>query len=77
MEKSEVNLWANCDWDPSYLSCIFDVDFDDCSDLWISDVSDSDLLGIVTIMESYCPIVEDISMDDNELCQAVEKIEEE
>ena len=27
--------------------------------------------------EPYCPITEDISLDDQELCSAVEKIEEE
>ena len=27
--------------------------------------------------ERYCPIIEDISLDDSELCTAVEKIEQE
>ena len=33
-------------------------------------------MKVVDEVEKYCPIVEDISIDDNELCSAVEKIEQ-
>lgn len=77
MELSDSELWLNRDWDPSYLVEIFRESFDDCNDLWEADLSDCELLKQVEIMEKYTPIVEDISMDDELLCSAVERIEEE
>ena len=78
MDISDENLICNRDWDPSYLSQIFDVEFYDFTDMWASsNVSDSDLITEIEKVEHYCPIVEDISLDDSELCSAVEKIEEE
>ena len=38
-------------------------------------MEDSELLEVVNHVESYSPIVEDISLDDSELCSAVEAIE--
>ena len=35
--------------------------------------SDKDLVQDVTELEKYSPIVENITMDDEELCQAVEQ----
>ena len=55
MECSDSLLVNNLDWDPLYLASIFDVDFDECSDLWESDISDQELLDIVGDMETYCP----------------------
>ena len=76
--SSGENLWVNRDWDPVYLSEIFDTDFNDFSDMWASSsVTDSEIIAEYEKVESYCPITEDISMDDNILCTAVEKIEEE
>ena len=75
METSDSCLLMNRDWDPTYLSTIFEGDFYDFSDLWQSNVNDMDLVNIVNEVEKYSPIVEDISMDDNELCSAVERIE--
>ena len=75
MEISDAALSVNCDWDPSYLKSIFDVDFYDFNNLWSNTVKDSELVKVVDEVERYCPIVEDVSMDDNELCNAVEQIE--
>ena len=71
------DLFDNLDWDPLYLSFIFLQDFNDMSDLWNCEVvSDRELLE-VSETSHYCPIVEDISMDDSTLCAAVEQIEKE
>ena len=77
MELCDSHLWVNRDWDPVYLSSIFDADFNDYSDLWDNNISDLELITSVERMETYCPIVEDISMEDSELCLAVEQIETE
>ena len=77
MEVSDRSLVENRDWDPCYLKDIFDVDFNDSSELWINDIDDMELVKVANDVERYSPIVEDISMDDNELCKAVETIEEE
>ena len=63
----------NRDWDPEYLRCLFDEDFNDMSYLWrhSSDISDEDIVKA----DPYRPIVEDISMDDDTLREAVESIE--
>ena len=42
-----------------------------------SNISDSEIVAVADKVESYCPITEDISLDDSELCSAVEKIEQE
>ena len=73
----EEDFISNLDWDPFYLARIFDVDFYDMSELWNdpSAVSDSE---IVHAMDTkYCPIVEDISVDDECLYDAVQAIENE
>ena len=77
MELSDICIICNRDWDPSYLAEIFDSDFYDFSDMWSNEIEDVDLVDSVNKLESYCPIVEDISMEDSELCQVVEQIEEE
>ena len=77
MDVMDSALLRNRDWDPSYLSTIFDVDFNDNLDLWQSEMDDSELVSVVSHLEKYCPIVEDISIDDNELCSVVESIENE
>ena len=45
--------------------------------MWSSNVTDSDLVQECERVEKYCLIMEDISLDDSTLCQAVEIIEEE
>ena len=47
------------------------------SELWISDINDVELLEAEKGVEKYCPLVEDISIEDSDLCLAVERIEEE
>ena len=76
------DIWFNLDWDPVYLASIFDVDFDDMSDLWDFDQSlkDSKLVEVMDgykKSDKYVPLVEDISLDDEFLCDAVETIEHE
>ena len=77
MEISDSVMLRNRDWDPSYLSDVFSQDFHDFNELWCLNVTDNQLISDVNKIEKYSPIVEDISMDDNMLCAAVEKIEEE
>ena len=62
------------DWDPSYLSQSLSEDFFEFSDLWVRNSLDMELFKEV---EKYSPIVKDISMDDQTLCTAMEKIENE
>ena len=67
------HLIVGFDWDPEYLALIFDEEFDDMSDLWSSElVTDREILSCV---DKYSPVVEDISMDDSDLMHAVEAIE--
>ena len=71
------DIWLNLDWDPVYLASIFDVDFDDMSDLWRSEsfIEDQELL---TAMENFhgCDVnstfMEENSLNDELLCDAVE-----
>ena len=77
MDVSDRSLVCNRDWDPAYLSEIFVTDFEEFPDLWDSNITDMDLVSHVEKVERYCPIVEDISVDDDRLCQAVEAIEKE
>ena len=76
MEVMDNLLSCNHDWDPAYLSTIFDMDFYEFNDLWTNSVNDSELVDVAKDVEKYCPIVEDISLNDSELCSAVESIEE-
>ena len=74
MDLPEALLVRNRDWDPAYLSEIFDVDFNDYSGLVNTSITDMELVKHV---EKYCPIVEDISLDNETLCKAVTDIENE
>ena len=77
MDVPDGIYMRNRDWDPAYLLQIFSQDFHEFQDLWSTNVPDKDLVKEVEKVEKYCPIVEDISMDDESLCVAVERIEEE
>ena len=79
MEVSDEEFMSNGDWDPSYLRRIFEPDFFDYSELWNNGmhVNDKDLVQHAEKVDPYIPIVEDISLDDGLLCDAVERIEEE
>ena len=74
----EDDLMSVLDWDPCYLARIFMQDFDDMSDLWNADgITDSEFMDLVNKSEVYKPIVEEISLDDTVLSDAVAKIEAE
>ena len=78
MDVLDYYLCRSNDWDPTYLSQIFSQDFHEFSELWnSSNIKDMGLVQEVEKIERYCPIVEDISIDDEVLCSAVEKIEDE
>ena len=77
MDISDSDFISNTDWDPSYLRAIFDEDFVEFDELWNSDIMDSELVLEANKLEKYCPITEDISLDDDTLCSAVESIEKE
>ena len=77
MELSDHFLRSNRDWDPGYLQEVMDQDFYDFSDLWLSLTSDRELVDVASNVEKYVPVVEDISIEDSVLCQAVESIEKE
>ena len=75
MEVPDSLIIRNRDWDPSYLSLLLSQDFYEFNDLWSSNVSDAELLNSEKEKNMYCPVGEDISMDDDTLCKAVEDIE--
>ena len=72
------DLFDNLDWDPVYLSVIFNQDFFDMSELWSDDtVTDGELLEMSSKGEMYCPVTEDIAIEDRVLAEAVDQIESE
>ena len=77
MDVPDSLLFRNRDWDPSYLAELVSQDFFDFSELWSTNYADSQLVSDVQQLEKYQRIVEDISLDDNVLCTAVEAIEKE
>ena len=56
---------------------LFNQDFDDFTDLWSTNIGDNELVNVIEKMDIYSPQVEDISIEDSVLCQAVEQIEHE
>ena len=64
------------DTDPCYLKELVSQDFYDFRELWQNSVTDMELITAAETVDRYCPIVEDISLDDSTLCKAVEEIEE-
>ena len=79
MELSDRVFSANRDWDPSYLKYIFSQDFYEFRELWTSNVGDTELIEAsnASDVKRYSPVVEDISMDDDTLYEAVSQIENE
>ena len=78
MDVLDYYLCHSNDWNPNYLSQILSEDFYDFSELWNSStIKDMELVQEVEKLERYCPIVEDISIDDEVLCLTVQKIEDE
>ena len=77
MDIPDGVLSRNRDWDPGYLRELLQSDFYDFNELWSSNVNDEELVLETNRVEKYCPIIEDITIEDDILCDAVEKIEEE
>ena len=80
MELSDRIFYTNHDWDPQYLRELVCQDFYEFGDHWKSALGDRELIATVegaTAMEPYCPLVEDISLDDETLYDAVTQIENE
>ena len=79
MDVPDVCFVTNRDWDPSSLCDIMAYDWYDFNDHWKSNVTDEDLVKQVECLtiDKYSLLVEDISLDDETLCSAVEKIEHE
>ena len=77
MDVPNITFCRNRDWDPSYLQQLLSQDFYDYDELWSCNIGDMELVNEVEKVERYSPIVEDISLKDDILCLAVEKIEEE
>ena len=75
MDVPDSCFLLNKDWDPSYLGLLFNKDFFDFKELWQSNVNDAELVHESNKVERYSPITEDISLDDEVLCNAVEEIE--
>ena len=75
MEVSDELIVSNRDWDPCYLREILSVDFFEFDDHWDLDIKDGQLVVAMEQVEKYTPITEDISLDDEVLCNVVEKIE--
>ena len=72
MELADRMFLTNRDWDPCYLRDLVSQDFYEFRELWQSNVCDGEL---VKAADKYYPEVEDISLDDDTLCNAVEEIE--
>ena len=64
-----------CDFEPTYLQQVFVDDLYEINNLWTSNINDMDLLQEIETIERHFPITEDISLDDEVLCSAVEQIE--
>ena len=77
MEFLDRIFTANRDWDPSYLSYIFSQDFYELRELWSKSICDKELVKMAEKVEPYMPLVEDISVDDETLYEAVAQIEKE
>ena len=50
-------------------------DLYEINNLWTSNINDMDLLQEIETIERHFPITEDISLDNEVLCSAVEQIE--
>ena len=77
MELLDRVFVTNHDWYPHYLRELVTEDFYKFKEHWQSGLPlDMELLTVETCPDAqYCPVTEDISVDDNTLCQAVEAIE--
>ena len=80
MELSDRIFVTNHDWDLQYLKELVTQDFYDFRELWQSSICDKELVRATEMAkatEKYSPLVEDISLDDDTLYEAVQQIENE
>ena len=80
MDLADRIFFTNRDWDPQYLREVVCQDFYEFKEHWQTSISDMELIEAAERGPSamnYCPVVEDISLDDDTLCEAVEQIETE
>ena len=78
MELSDRLFFTHCDWDPQYLRDLVTQDFYEFKEHWENSLPDIELVKATEgamATEAYRPLVEDISLDDEALCEAVEQIE--
>ena len=76
MDIADRLFVTNLDWDPIYLRECVMQDFYDFSEHWQNSILDMELLEGER-PSRYTPVVEDISLDDETLYEAVEQIEQE
>ena len=78
MDIADRLFVTNCDWDPHYLRELVTQDFYDFTEHWNTSITDMELLVAEgPLSAKYLPVVEDISLDDDTLYEAVEQIEHE
>ena len=79
MDIADHVFVTNLDWDPQYLMECVTQDFYDFTEHWQNCLSDKELIDGKRLGPGswYCPLVEDISLNDDTLYEAVEQIEHE
>ena len=78
MDITDWLFATNSDWDPCYLRDLFSQDFCEFEDLWQSSISGMELIQADReVPPRYSPDIEDISLDDDTLYEAIEQIEHE
>ena len=78
MDIADRVFITNHDWDPQYLREVLTEDFYEFADHWQNNILDMDLIEAERSGGAkYSPVVEDISLDDATLYEAVEQIEQE
>ena len=75
MELNDRIFATNRDWDPTYLCESVSQVWFDFKDLWQSNIGDTELVNAAEGTDKYCPLVKDISLDDETLYAAVQDIE--
>ena len=78
MDIADRLFVTNRDWDPHYLRELVTQDFYDFTEHWNTSITDMELLAAEgPLSGKYLPVVEDISLDEDTLYEAVEQIEHE
>ena len=69
MDIADCVFVTNLDWDPQYLMECVTQDFYDFTEHWQNCLSDKELIDGQRPGPQYCPVVEDISLDDDTVQQ--------